>query len=114
MDPDGGPVSLSDAVTNVLLFLPWGFLVALHVASRGRSARAAIVASGLSAFCLSLGVEMLQLLSTERIASATDLVHNTLGGTIGGAIGWLAAGRWRPALEPRLADLREREPLTLL
>jgi VanZ family protein len=114
VDPEGGMASLSDALTNVLLFLPWGFLVAVHVASRGGSARAAIVASGLSAFCMSLGVEMLQLLSTTRIASATDLVNNTAGGTLGGAIGWIAAGRGRSALGPRFTSLREREPLTLL
>ncbi len=86
--PDGGLPSLPDAVANVLLFLPWGFLVGWEIRRRGGgSGRAMLLGAG-SALAASLTVEFLQLFSSTRTTSSTDLVTNTTGGALGA---WLGA-----------------------
>ena len=67
--------TVSDLVSNVVLFVPLGFFVAF--AGRGRPAAVA--------FALSLAVELLQEAMPSRSPSAFDLVTNTLGGAVGGA-----------------------------
>ena len=39
VDPEGGVAPLSDALTNVLLFVPWGVLLAAYLVGRGRGLR---------------------------------------------------------------------------
>ena len=75
-----------EMLNNVLLYLPFGFCIALLVEPRiGRTAAiaAAILAGGL----LSLYMEVLQASVPSRVASLKDLSLNALGATAGAVMG---------------------------
>lgn len=113
-DPQGGLPSIPDAVANVLLFLPWGFLVGLLRSSRGGGWLDCVVVGAFSALALSLTVEFLQLFSSLRTTSATDLVTNTTGGFVGAAVGWAAADPVRRRVEPWFDATLVARPWVLL
>jgi len=113
-DPQGGLPSIPDAVANVLLFLPWGFLMGLVRAARGRGALDGLVVGAISALTLSLTVEFLQLFSSLRTTSATDLVTNTTGGLLGAAVGWWTAEPFRRRVEPWFDATLVARPWVLL
>ena len=78
-----------DALLNTLLFLPLG----LGLGLRGWRPSRALLAIG----ALTVAVEALQLWAIPgRDASLSDIVTNTLGGSLG----WLLAGQWRHLLFP--------------
>ena len=78
-----------DVLVNLLGFVPIGFVFALAVAGR----RPVLVA-GLGCALLSATVEGGQFFLAARAPSATDLLFNTLGGLLGGALAVsLRAGR---------------------
>ena len=75
-----------DFVSNILLYMPLGFIGTITVGRRvGLSQLALTVLIG---FGLSLSVEVLQYYDAGRDTEATDLYANTLGTAIGAAIGW--------------------------
>lgn len=78
-------------VLNVLLFVPAGALLPM-LWGRFRRAWKTV----LFGFCLSLGVECLQMF-TFRLTDVDDLITNTLGT----AIGWLIVCPTLPRAEPR-------------
>ena len=80
----GGGGSWADVVSNVLLFMPWGFLLAVWLAGRGRRYVAVLTLALLSGAFLSGTVEFVQLFAPSRYASFVDLVTNTFGSTRGG------------------------------
>jgi VanZ family protein len=109
-------LSGSDALANVMIYIPLGLLLAtrLTLGRRHPAAKAlAIVASGVFAGCLSMGVELLQLLIPMRVPAASDLVLN-VAGTLAGAV---PAGLWGPtAWQGLYAAARRRwhhRPLSL-
>jgi glycopeptide antibiotics resistance protein len=113
-NPDGGWPSLPDVVSNVLLFIPGGFLLALRRVNAGKGFCTTAAATGLGSLLVSLAVETLQLFSESRVTSTTDLVTNTTGGLLGGVLGWFVAARTRLAAGPwLLAQVRQR-PLAAL
>lgn len=75
-----------DIWTNVVFFVPCGFLVVLlpRVSSRAWSAKM-LLASGV-AVLLSCGVEVTQLF-VPRAPSVADILCNVLGGVVGGILG---------------------------
>ena len=78
--PFGDPADkLSDVVANVILFVPFGY----SLADRGR--KASIVRICLLAAAVSIGGEALQLYSTTRYPSATDVTCAVLGAVAGRA-----------------------------
>jgi VanZ family protein len=81
-----------DAIRNVLLFLPVGFLYCLTQGSQ----RGAI----LLGLAISAGAELGQLFMPARTSSPVDLVTNTLGAGMGAALYHLLAARI--AMSPRL------------
>lgn len=97
-----GPFWLSDAIGNVVLFIPFGASLALAGVGVRRSA--------LIGSALSLAIESLQYagLPAGRTASLADWLMNTSGAGMGA---WLALaamprdGRW-PSLAPRVARTR--------
>lgn len=107
-------VSGSDVLSNLLLYIPLGFLLAAHLATkqlpRWRSCLVAVVLCCLT----SLMVETAQIFSLSRTASITDLIMNTISGTIGAFCG----GLWGPTLwQHALTTLHKRQqhsPLDLL
>ncbi len=86
--------SLSDWVTNVVLYVPAGFLaMAALCVDRprwaGLSAAPLVVALGMA---FSASVEFVQLFFPPRVSSLSDIVANTLG-TAAGVVVWLAIGQ---------------------
>lgn len=76
---------LGDAVTNVLVFVPLGVLLAL-ILRRSSWWRPLLVAAGVS-----LGIEVVQLLTTHllgsgHVADVNDLLSNVVGGALGVAL----------------------------
>jgi glycopeptide antibiotics resistance protein len=77
-----------DMFNNVLLYVPFGFCVALLVEPRwGRLA--GLLAGALLGASLSLGLELLQASVTPRVSSLRDLALNSSGSLIGAVLGSL-------------------------
>ena len=70
-----GEHATSDVLLNIILFVPLGAAVALHVRSLPRCA--------LSAALLSATIELAQLYIPGRDSSLGDVLSNSLGGTLG-------------------------------
>jgi glycopeptide antibiotics resistance protein len=76
----------NDMFNNLLLYVPFGFCVALVVEPRwGRMA--GIVAGTLLGVMLSLGLELLQASVAIRVSSLRDVAFNGAGSTIGTFLG---------------------------
>ncbi len=77
-------ITRSDVITNVLVYLPLGLLLAHALRYRLRPAWSVLVAT-LLCLSLSFAMESLQALLPERVSSRLDLLMNGLGG-LGGAL----------------------------
>lgn len=75
-------ITRTDITTNLLLYLPLGYLAALQ-RFRPRRRMLAILAATLACALLSLVMESLQGLLESRIASNLDVYINTAGGFLG-------------------------------
>jgi VanZ family protein len=88
--PFGGQenTSLSDVLSNILLYVPAGLMISTTVAvrRRGGSWRGLLLAAGIC-LAVSATVETLQAFSLTRVCSAQDVLMNTLGGSAGGLLG---------------------------
>ena len=83
---------------NVLMMVPFGFLLPIL-------RRQTLWSCILWTFLFSLGIELLQpLINPIRSSDITDLITNTIGGTIGYAFYRL----FRPLVESGLKSLREK------
>ena len=83
-----------DALANLVLYVPVGFLAALL----WRTSRRPVVWATALAFGVSFSIEFAQLiLPIGRSAQFYDVVFNTVGGLVGGLIGALVSGRFRPS-----------------
>jgi hypothetical protein len=82
------PWQPGDVVRNVLLFLPLGFGVAALMRDRKYPIAAIVVGATVSAFSLSLAIEITQSLLPNRYSSFVDLATNTIGGAVG-SIGYV-------------------------
>ena len=90
-------VSKADILSNLLLYVPAGFLLTACKSARRRRLRsipdgrgatltAALASAGLC-MAISATVESVQLFSQSRIASAQDLLMNSIGGAMGALAG---------------------------
>jgi VanZ family protein len=76
-----------DFVSNILLYVPLGFVGMISVGRRASLWRlAAVIAIG---GALSLSMESLQYYDAGRDPQATDFYSNTLGTIIGASVGWV-------------------------
>ncbi len=76
--------NLADVALNILGFIPFGFLAALHLDARARlSSRSEAFAVVFAGFALSLAIELIQAFLPARSSSLTDLLTNTLGTAMG-------------------------------
>jgi glycopeptide antibiotics resistance protein len=98
------PSSRTDLISNVLLFMPWGFLIAFWANSRGIHALTTLFVSILSAALFSGSVEFIQLYAPTRTTSFVDLATNTTGSVVGALMAAVGAGlgvavwRWGESL----------------
>jgi VanZ family protein len=93
-----------DIVTNVVAYVPFGFFVGL--ARRGRSPAGRLSFVVVAGVLLSLAMETLQMFLPTRDASVADLLSNSLGTALGGALA-LALIR-SPRTKRAIAAIRAR------
>jgi VanZ family protein len=101
--PDGHRLSVSDIVLNVLGFVPFGFLIGLRLRVTGRlstSRRLSLTAA--AGFAASLVIEAAQTWLPGRDSSLLDLVTNTVGMAIGGAMAGLISWKRTTVLIERI------------
>jgi VanZ family protein len=94
-----------DVISNVLGYLPFGFLLFVALIRSGLRASVAAALACLGGTLLSLTMEALQNYLPHRVSSNVDLALNALGTAIGVAIG--AALHWRGGIA-RWQKLRDR------
>lgn len=98
-------VTRTDLATNVLVYVPLGWLLARFL-SASRRLRAALPLVGVLAALFSTAMETGQLFVPGRIASNLDIVANTAGALLGGVLFGLA--RLHRAPGRLLVILRQR------
>jgi glycopeptide antibiotics resistance protein len=76
----------SDMLNNVLLYVPFGFCIALLIEPRRGRVTALVVGTLLGAM-LSLGLELLQASVAIRVSSLRDLSLNATGSLLGAVLG---------------------------
>lgn len=84
-----GTVGTADALLNMALFLPLGFIA---------GGRRTILTMALVGFALSLGIEVSQFFVPGRHSSTADVLWNTTGAASGAAMRWVVATRLRHGL----------------
>lgn len=96
----GSGFSLTDAASNVLLFVPFGvlFLLAWQQASLPTRRKYAVLGAVSAAFVLSGLVEFMQFFSERRVTSLLDCVANGAGTLVGA----FAAARFKLRLQTYL------------
>ncbi len=103
--------SRMDMVSNILLFLPWGFLLSVWLADRGTGYAVSLIVASLTGMALSGFVEFLQLFTPTRITSLIDVATNLSGSLTGAVIGWPLA-RWAsPLTQPWLRRVVSARPM---
>lgn len=85
--PIGQPFSRTDLLSNLLLYMPFGLLLATRRRARGGSGAGAALWALVLGAMLSALVETLQLFSASRTSSLGDLAANSMGALVGGIVG---------------------------
>ena len=77
----------TECIENVIMMVPFS-AVAMWTFGRGISDgwKSTVMQSGKMAFIFSISIEMLQLLLRLGTFQLSDIVYNTVGGLIGGAL----------------------------
>ncbi len=78
--------SVKDYLQNILLFIPFGISLALIFDRPQRQTLSILVIAGLSGAVVSTVVEVTQLFLPIRVSNLTDIIHNSLGSTLGGIL----------------------------
>jgi VanZ family protein len=110
-EPFARAVSRTDAVSNVLLFLPLGGLIGFRLARRGTGLGMILVVAAVSGLALSASVECAQLFLPGRVPSLVDLATNTAGAALGALVGWPLIRRAWPAWSPAIGAFVRRRPM---
>ncbi len=91
-----GPVSfptfvalVSPMLFNVLLFLPWGFLMFVALDTPDRPAAQSYLLTLLLGMGLSAAVEMAQYFLPTRVTDINDVIWNSVGAVAGAVLGHL-------------------------
>jgi len=109
---DGKRVSLTDIVGNIILFMPFGFLMYMFLYDR--KTRAKLFLSIAAGALLSLSIETAQLFIISRDTAIHDLINNTLGTAIGAFAAAIYAGHVSAFLRKIFYDLLAHKPLLLI
>ena len=106
----GGHVGFGDVISNVMLFLPFGFFAMQSVLMRApRAARLIFVVVLGAAF--SFGIESIQSYLPERVTDIYDIATDTAGTLLGAVLGWKD---WRRELSRLRLDNRPVEMFPIL
>jgi len=100
IDPNAR-ISGSDVMSNLLLYMPLGWIVAVGGGLRGVRGAVTMVIATTACALLSIAIEMVQMIVDSRISSGADWVLNTISGSLGSAAGvvfgkrvWTGGIRW--------------------
>jgi glycopeptide antibiotics resistance protein len=74
-------------IGNILLFVPWGFLMFISLYSVERPTVQTYVLTILLGLTLSLGIEAWQYFLPSRVADVNDVIWNTVGTMFGAVLG---------------------------
>ena len=77
---------LKDYIRNILLFIPWGISLAASINHRKYSAWRIIAVNSIVSAILSSNIELAQILLPSRNSCLTDILFNSLGGTLGASL----------------------------
>ena len=74
-------------IGNILLFMPWGFLLFISLYSIHRPTVQTYVLTILLGFTFSIAIEAWQYFLPSRVSSINDVIWNTLGTILGAILG---------------------------
>jgi hypothetical protein len=77
------PVDDSDVILNILVFVPYGYILAIALRSVLRRPALSMVTAVLLVTAFSLSIETLQHFLPTRNSSLMDVISNSIGGVIG-------------------------------
>lgn len=109
---DRGFVSITDIVGNVLLFIPFGFLLYMLLKDIGVY-KIFFLVFFLSLF-LSSFIEFFQLFIKSRNTAVHDLINNTIGGLVGAFAAAVYSGKLSRVSRKIFYNLLAKEPFLLL
>jgi len=108
------PGPIFDLVANVLLFVPWGGLLAILLGNRRLGLIVTMALATILGGTLSSSVELLQLLEPIRYPSFIDVFTNSAGSALGAFGGWIGCQLVWPWFAPRLRNAVVQGPMTAL
>jgi glycopeptide antibiotics resistance protein len=82
-------IILVPIVANILLFVPWGFLMFLALHTEDRPTVQIYVLTVLLGLSFTLGIEAFQYFLPSRVADINDVIYNTGGTFVGALLGHL-------------------------
>ena len=104
--------SLADLASNIILGVPFGFLIVVTgLAGRRTSPAGRLAAAGLLDLLLASVIEAGQLLAPGRVASTLDVAGQVAGSLAGALVGHIVLLIGLGGLSMGLADLLRRRPL---
>jgi len=107
-------VSGSDILSNIILYIPLGALLATHISLKKRAKWKTFTATLLICIATSFSIETAQIFSHVRIASITDLLMNSISGALGACAGTLCGIRGWQRLSTSLELRRQSNPIDIL
>ncbi len=99
------PISRSDVIANILLYMPFGFFTVLAL-SRGAGVAGRLVLITLLGAILSISMELAQYYDADRVTNASDVYTNSFGALLGAIGGSLVGGGFRWPLLSQIATAR--------
>lgn len=110
--PDPEDLSLTDIAGNILLFVPFGFVMYMFLFYR--NAPQPLLFSTFTGTFISLFIEFMQMFIAERDSAIHDVFNNTLGSFAGGVAASLYAQRLASVSRRIFYQLLNRKPFLLL
>jgi len=108
---EGRRFSIPDVVSNLLLFIPYGFLLYWILQHKGIGIAKSKLICILSALLFSSMIEFLQLFSISRKSDITDVINNTIGTWIGCILSNIFLILFKDKLFHQLNITRQKNPL---
>lgn len=112
LPPKGLTYSKIDMASNILLYLPFGFLLASHFKKK-LSVCAILIISTLSSLSVSALIETIQLFTVDRVTSTTDICNNFAGSISGSVFSLVYHKRFHNKVKSFLMRIMAKPPLEL-
>jgi len=108
-----GRLSLPDVVSNLLLFIPYGFLLNWWLYQQGIGRVKNKLICIISAFLFSSMIEFLQIFSISRKTEMTDVVNNTISAWIGCVLSNIFLISYKDKFFHQVNIIRRNNPLLI-